>query len=266
MAIHPTAYIHSGATIGSNASIGPFAFIDDDVVIGDHAEIHPHACVYRGTRIGHHCRIFPGAVVGGIPQDLKYNQEYTLLEVGDHVTIRECATLNRGTAASGVTKVGSHCLIMAYCHIAHDCIIGDRVILANNVNLAGHINIGDFAILGGLVAVHQFVNIGQHAIIGGGSLVRKDVPPYIRAARDPLAYCGVNKIGLERRGFSDESMAMIKKFYTLLYQSEKNISDALHVIDRQMEKSPETENIRQFIEKSERGLIKGPRLSKAEPS
>lgn len=264
MAIHAGAFIHPDAKIGANATIGPFAYVDSDVEIGANAEIHPNAVIYSGTRIGKNCRIFPGAVVGGIPQDLKYAGEYTTLEIGDYVTIRECATLNRGTIASGITRIGDHCLLMAYCHIAHDCIIGDRVILANNVNLAGHINIGDYAILGGLVAVHQFVNIGAHAIIGGGSLVRKDIPPYIRAAREPVAYCGVNRIGLQRRNFSESSMDQIKRFYSLLFESDQNISDAVNSIQKNMDISPELNLILDFIEQSTRGLIKGPRLSRTD--
>ena len=196
--------IHPDAQIGEQVTIGPFSFIDKNVTIGEGTWIGPHVTIFEGARIGKHCKIFPGAVVSGIPQDLKFSGEETTAEIGDHSTLREYVTVNRGTAAAGKTVVGKNCLIMAYVHIAHDCILGDHIILANNVNLAGHVEVEDYAILEGLAAVQQFLRIGAHSFVAGGSLVRKSVPPFVKAAREPLSYAGVNSIGLQRRGFGFE--------------------------------------------------------------
>jgi len=209
--------IHPKAKIGKNVTIAPFVTIEEDVVIGDNSEIKASACIQNGTRMGEGCKVFPGAIVGSIPQDLKYKGEKTTLEIGNNVIIREYCTVNIGTNASGKTIVGDNCLIMAYVHVAHDCIVGANSILANCVNLAGHIEIGEKSILGGMTAVHQFVRIGAHSMISGGSLVRKDVPPYIKAAREPLSYTGVNSIGLRRRGFSEDQIHNIQDIYRLLY-------------------------------------------------
>lgn len=254
--------IHPEARIGENVVIEPFATIGKDVVIGDHTWIGPNACIMDGARIGRHCRIFPGAVVGAIPQDLKFEGEESLLEIGDHVTIREYCTLNRGTKANHRTKIGDHSLLMAYVHVAHDCIVGNHCILANNVGLAGHIEIGDWVVLGGFAAVHQFVKIGQHAMVGGGSLVRKDVPPYIKAAREPLSYVGVNSLGLRRRGFTSEQINRIQDVYRALFVRGNNTNQALKVIVEICPDSEERGAILSFIGDSQRGLLRGLRSSR----
>lgn len=254
--------IHPDARIGENVVIEPFATIGKDVVIGDNTWIGPNACIMDGARIGNHCRIFPGAVVGAIPQDLKFDGEESLLEVGNHVTIREYCTLNRGTKANHRTRIGDHSLLMAYVHVAHDCVVGDHCILANNVGLAGHIEVGDWTVLGGFAAVHQFVKIGQHAMIGGGSLVRKDVPPFIKAAREPLSYVGVNSTGLKRRGFSSEQINRIQDVYRLLFVRNHNTKQALQAIEEMLPHSDERGVILEFIDSSKRGLLKGLRSSR----
>lgn len=254
--------IHPEAKIGQNVVIEPFATIGKDVVIGDNTWIGPNACIMDGARIGSHCRIFPGAVVGAIPQDLKFDGEESLLEIGDHVTIREYCTLNRGTKANHRTRIGNHSLLMAYVHVAHDCVVGNNCILANNVGLAGHIEVGDWVVLGGYAAVHQFVRIGQHVMIGGGSLVRKDVPPYIKAAREPLSYVGVNSTGLKRRGFSAEQINRIQDVYRLLFVRGNNTKQALSAIGEMLPDSAERGVILEFIDNSQRGLLKGLRSSR----
>lgn len=249
--------IHRNANIGKGTVIEPFATIQEDVVLGENCWVGPYVTIMNGTRIGNNVKIFPGAVIGAPPQDLKYAGENTTLEVGDGTTIREFCTLNRGTKASMTTKVGKNCLLMAYVHIAHDCFIGDQVILANNVNLAGHIDIDDYAILGGLTAVHQFVKIGKHVMIGGGSLVMKDVPHFVKAARDPLSYEGVNSVGLKRRGFTVEQINRIHDIYRYLFIRHHNIKKAIPEIIADFENTAEKEIILDFINKSERGLMKG---------
>lgn len=249
--------IHPGAKIANDVCVEPFVTIQEDVEIGEGTWIGPHVTVMNGTRIGKNCKIFPGAVLGGIPQDLKYRGERTFLQIGDNVIVREYCTLNKGTSANDRTRIGNDCLLMAYVHIAHDCVIGDNCILANNVNLAGHITLGDYAVLGGLTAVHQFVQIGQHAMVGGGSLVRKDVPPFVKAARDPLAYAGVNSIGLKRRGFTAEDIHHIEDIYRNLFVKTLNTSQAIRSIKEEIEPSPLKSQILSFIDASERGLIRG---------
>lgn len=251
------AFVHPDARIGKNVTIEPFAYISGDVEIGDGTWIGPQATVMDGTRIGNNCRIFPGAVVGAIPQDLKYKGEASTLIIGDNVTVRECCTLNRGTEASMTTKIGSNTLLMAYVHVAHDCFIGSNCILANNVNLAGHIEIGNHVIIGGLSAVHQFVKIGDHAMIGGGSLVRKDVPPYVKAAREPLSYVGVNSIGLRRRGFNDDQINHIQDIYRILFVKGTNVKKSMETIDATVSASEEKEKIMNFLNQADRGLMKG---------
>src|SRR5215210_5030819 len=209
MSISSLAYIHKDAKIGDNVTIDPFAVIHGDVSIGDETHIMSHAVVMNGSNIGKNCSIFPGAVIGAIPQDLKFVGEKTTVEIGDHTTIRECVTINRGTKEKWKTVVGNHCLLMAYSHIAHDCILGDHVILANSVQLAGHVEIGDYAIIGGLTGAHQFTRIGAHTYIAGHSVIRKDVPPYIKAAREPMCYMGLNIVGLQRRNFAQEKIDTI---------------------------------------------------------
>lgn len=248
--------IHPLAKIGENVEIGSFTSIDADVVIGDGTWIGPHVTIMNGARIGKNCKIFPGAVVSAIPQDLKFNNEESILEIGDNVTIREYCTLNRGTVANYKTSIGSNCLLMAYVHVAHDCMIGNNCILANAVNMAGHVTVGDFAILGGMTAVHQFVHIGGHVMISGGSLIRKDVPPYVKAAREPLSYVGVNSVGLSRRGFSNEDISIIQKIYRTLFVKGHNISQAVKTI-AEFESSIYKDEILDFIQNSERGIMKG---------
>jgi len=253
------AFIHPGALIGQNVRISPFAYVDDDVVIGDDTWIGPNVTIFKGARIGRACQIFPGAVISGIPQDLKFDGEVTTAEIGDYTTIRECVTINRGTAAAGKTSIGKHGLIMAYAHVAHDCILHDHVILANNVNLAGHVEIEDYAILEGLVAVQQFTRIGRHSFIAGGSLVRTYVPPYVRVAREPLAYVGVNKVGLARRQFSSETIRLISDIYRILFVRGLNTSNAIHTIDASFPDSPIKAEIIAFVNdaRTKAGIVKG---------
>lgn len=256
---YPNSNIHPGAQIGANVEIGSYVTIEDDVVIGDGCILMPNAVVLAGTRLGKNCKIHHSAVVGGEPQDLKFEGEYSTLEIGDGTTIREFATINRGTNAAGTTVIGKNCLLMAYTHVAHDCIIGDNVVLANNVNIAGHVEIGDHAVLGGTAAVHQFVKIGKHVMLGGGSLLRKDVPPYITAARNPVKFMGLNRVGLTRRGFSIDQIKNIDEIYKLVFQSHLNKKEAIEVISSTFENSPEKEAIVNFFAQSERGIIRGPK-------
>lgn len=254
---HTLAYIHPDAQIGANVTIEPFAVIHENTVIGDDCHIYSHAVIHSGARLGRGVRIFNGAVISGIPQDLKFSGEDSTAELGDYTTVRECATINRGTKAFGKTVVGKHNLIMAYAHVAHDCVLGDHVILVNSVALAGHVQIGDHAILGGLSAVHQFVHIGSHAMIGGGALVRKDVPPFIKVAKEPLSFEGVNAIGLERRGFTPDQIDRIHQAYRLLYQSGLNTTQAVARIAAENSNAPEIDAIVAFVQSAERGIVKG---------
>lgn len=256
--ISPLASIDPRARIGENVEIGPFTTIYGDVTIGDNTWIGPNVTIMDGARIGSHCRIFPGAVISAIPQDLKFDGEETTVEIGDHTTIRECVTINRGTRDRMKTKVGSHCLLMAYVHIAHDVVVGDYCILANTANIAGHVVIDDHVIIEGVVAVQQFVHIGSHSFIAGGSLVRKNVPPFIKAAREPLTFAGVNTIGLRRRGFSNEAIQHIEDVYRVIYIHNSNISQALKVADIELPVTPEKELILNFILASDKGIIRGP--------
>ena len=249
--------IHRNARIGRDVQVGPFTTIEEDVIIGNGCRIGANASILNGTRMGDNCHVYPGAVVGAAPQDLKFGGEQSTLEIGNHVTIREYCTINRGTKASFKTYIGDHSLLMAYVHVAHDCIIDHNCILANNVNLAGHIHVGHHSVIGGLVAVHQFVKIGQHAMIGGGSLVRKDVPPYVKAAREPLSFVGVNVTGLKRRSFSQEQIHAIQDIYRILFVRGYNISQAVSVIKDSMPDSPEKELILDFVDQSERGIMRG---------
>jgi len=259
--MNPIRNIHPEAKIGKNVQIGAFVTIEKDVVIGDNCVIHPNAIIMNGTRMGNNCKVFPGAIVGSIPQDLKYNGEQTFLEIGNNVTIREYCTINIGTTANMKTVIHDHCLIMAYCHIAHDCIVHESSVLANNVTLAGHIEVGPKAILGGLTAVHQFVRIGAHVMVGGGSLVRKDVPPYIKAAREPLSFAGVNAVGLRRKGFSNDQIHNIQNIYRVLYQKGYNTTQALNVMETTLAETPERNIILDFVKDASRGIIRGYRSS-----
>ncbi|MEM9849437.1 MAG: acyl-ACP--UDP-N-acetylglucosamine O-acyltransferase [Bacteroidota bacterium] len=252
------ASIHPKAKIGKNVTIEPFAVIEEDVVIGDNTWIGSHAILMNGTRLGQSCKIYPGAILGTIPQDLKFGDEKTLLEVGNQVVVREYCTLNKGTSASGSTIIKDNCLLMAYVHVAHDCMLENNCIVANSVNLAGHIHIGAYARIGGNVAVHQFVRIGDHCFLGGGSLVRKSVPPYVKAAREPLSYAGVNSIGLRRSGFTPEQVHNIQDIYRILFVKRGyNTKTAVQHIEQEMNATPERDHILSFIKGSERGIIRG---------
>lgn len=253
----PLAYVHPEAKIADNVVIEPFATIHEDVVIGEGTTIGSSASIMPGVRIGKNCRIFPGAVIGAVPQDLKFRGEYTTVEIGDNTTIREFVTINRGTVAKGKTVVGSNCLLMAYVHVAHDCVVGNNVILVNNTQLAGEVIVDDYAILGGMVAVHQFVRVGSHVMLSGGSLVRKDVPPFIKAGREPLSYVGINSIGLRRRNFSNEKIREVQEIYRYIYQKGLNISQAVEIIEAEMPASPERDEVLLFIKDSKRGIIRG---------
>src|SRR6187455_2313128 len=254
---YPNTHIHPDAKIGKDVTIDPFTVIHQNVEIGDGTWIGSNVTIFPGARIGKNCKIFPGSVISAIPQDLKFEGEITTAEIGDGTTIREFVTINRGTKALGKTVVGKGNLLMAYVHIAHDCVIGNHCILANGVTLAGHIIIDDYAIIGGLSAVHQFVHVGSHVMISGGSLIRKDVPPFTKAAREPLAYIGVNSVGLRRRGFSNEKIHEIQDIYRIIYQKGLNHSKALEVLDKEIAASPEKNYITDFIRTSQRGIMKG---------
>ena len=254
--------IHPKAKIGNNVQIGPFTVIEEDVVIGDNCWIGSNVAILNGARIGEKCKIFPGAVVSAIPQDLKYKGEETTLELGRECIVRECCTLNRGTInpdyhADGRTTIGDGCLLMAYVHVAHDCHIAHGSILANNATLAGHIEIGEYARLGGMVAVHQFVRIGGHVMIGGGSLVRKDVPPFVTAAREPLSYAGINTVGLRRAKFTPEEMHHIEDIYRVLFVRGLSVRKALGIIEDEIMPSVHRERILDFVRTAKRGLMKG---------
>jgi len=249
-------YVSEKAKIGKNVQIEPFAVIYDDVVIGDNCYIGANVVIFPGARIGNNCKIFPGVSIAAIPQDLKFDNEYTTVEIGDNNTIREFVTINRGTAASGKTVVGDNNLIMAYVHIAHDCVVGNNCVLANNTTLAGHITIEDYVITGGMSAIHQFVHIGQHAILAGGSLVDKDIPPYVKVGKFPASYCGINSVGLHRRGFSQEDINEIQAIYKIVFQSGLMYSKALEEV-KSLKQTKYTNIIATFMEKADRGLIKG---------
>lgn len=254
--ISSQAFIHPDAKIGKDVTIEPFAYVAQDVVIGDGTWIGPNSTIMEGARIGSNCKIFPGAVVSAIPQDLKFKGEITTAEIGDNTILRECVTVNRGTASRGSTSVGSNCLLMAYVHVAHDCIVGNNVILGNAVQLAGEVEIDDFAILSGGCLVHQFERIGAHVMIQGGSKVNKDVPPFAMAGRDPLAFVGLNLVGLRRRQFNSEKVAEIQQIYRIMYSKGLNVSQAVNEIESTMPSTPERDHILNFIKTSNRGVIR----------
>ena len=253
----PLSYVHPSTKIANNVVIEPFVTIDKNVTIGKGSWIGSNVTIMEGATIGENCRIFPGAVISAIPQDLKFSGEKSEVIIGNNTTIRECVTINRGTKETGKTKIGNDCLLMAYSHIAHDCYIGNNCIIVNGVALGGHITIGDWVIIGGLSAIHQFVHIGSHAMISGGALVRKDVPPFVKAAREPLSFVGINSIGLRRRGFKDEKIQEIQNIYRILFQSNKNTTQAIAKIEAELPASPEKDNIISFIKNSGRGIMKG---------
>lgn len=257
MQVSPFVHIHPDAKIGDNVTIGPFVTIDKNVVIGDGCKIGSNVTILEGARIGNNVTIFPGAVISAIPQDLKFRGEDTTAEIGDDTVIRECVTINRGTASKGKTSVGKGCLIMAYCHVAHDCKVHDHVIMSNAVQLAGEVEVDDYAIIGGGTLIHQFCHLGSHIMIQGGALINKDVPPFVKGAREPLCYTGVNSVGLRRRGFDNEKIQEIQDIYRYLYLSRMNVSDAVNAIRERMPQTAERDEILNFIESSQRGIIKG---------
>ena len=257
MSISNLAHIHPNAQLGENVTVEPFAVIYEDTQIGDNTWIGPHAVIMQGARIGRDCKIHTGAVVSNIPQDLKFKGEETIAVIGDRTVLREYVTVNRGTSDKQKTQVGQDCLLMAYVHVAHDCVLDNHCILSNAVQLAGHVEVGYHAILGGTSAVHQFVKIGAHAMIGGGSLVTKDVPPYIIAARYPVDFEGVNLVGLRRRGFTNQQISQIQEIYRLLYQSGLNTTQAVEEIEATVETSDSRELILAFIKNASRGIVKG---------
>jgi len=250
------AFIHPEAKIGKDVIIEPFAFIAGNVYIGDGTWVGPNSTILDGARIGKNCKIFPSAVVSGIPQDLKFRGEESTVELGDCTTVRECVTVNRGTAAVGRTIIGENCLLMAYSHVGHDCAIGNNVIIGNSTALAGEVDIDDWAILSAGTMVHQFAHIGGHVMIGGGAKVRIDVPPYIKADRDPLSFLGLNLVGLTRRGFEKERIDEIHEIYRAIYQRGMNFSQALEFVEKEFKPSSDRDYILDFIRKSERGIIK----------
>lgn len=256
--ISPLAHIAPGAKIGDNVKIDPFAVIHSNVVIGDGTHVMSHVVVLDGTTIGNNCRIFPGAVIGAIPQDLKYAGEDTTVEIGDGTTIRECVTINRGTKDKWKTTVGKNCLIMAYAHVAHDCVIGNNVILANSVQLAGHVEVGNYAIISGLSGAVQFTRIGAHTYIAGNTVIRKDVPPFVKAAREPMSYAGINSVGLHRSKFSNEKIEEITSIYRTIFIEKNTTSAALEKIESTFESTPERDAILDFVKSSKTGIIKRP--------
>ena len=256
--IHPLATVHPGARLADDVEVGPYAFIDDNVEIGPGCKILPHATIFSYVKMGRDCNVFPGAVVGAIPQDLKFDGEVTWVEIGDRVNIRECATINRGTRASGkgVTRIGSDTLIMSYVHVAHDCCVGNHCILVSYVGIAGETDVDDWAIIGGGTKVHQFTKIGTHAMVGGGTAVNKDIPPYSICGRVPICYAGVNLVGLRRRGFDSDAIRTIKDIYDVLYYQGYNFTDAIARVREGFPESVERDTILNFVERSKRGIVR----------
>jgi UDP-N-acetylglucosamine acyltransferase len=251
------AQIATEATLGEGVVVGPFSTIYEDVIIGAGTKIHPNVTIYPGTRIGSDCEIFPGAVIGVVPQDLKFDGEYTTVEIGNKTIIRECVTIHRGTKDRYATRIGNNCLLMTYVHVAHDCQIGNNVILASYVGLSGHVIIDDYAILEGKVAAQQFSHIGAHTFIGGASLIRKDIPPFIKAAREPMTFAGVNSVGIRRRGYSDEQVREIEDIYRVLYVQNNNVTKGIEMIKSTFPDSEIRRVILDFVENSDKGIIRG---------
>lgn len=248
--------IHPDAKIGNNVTVGDFSTIHEDVEIGDNTVIYGNVTIFPGARIGSGVKIFPGAVVSAIPQDLKFRGETTYAYVGNNTTLRECVTVNRGTASKGETRVGDNCLIMAYCHVAHDCNVGNGVIMSNAVQLAGEVVVDDCAVLGGGSLVHQFCHIGRNIMLQGGSLVNKDIPPFVKAAREPVSYVGLNTVGLHRHGFSEEDIRHIQDIYRILYLSDLNVTNAVKIIERDIPQTVYRDEIINFINSSGKGVIR----------
>ena len=256
--ISPLAHVDSTAVLGANVVVEAFAFVGPEVTVGEGTWVGPHATVLGHTRVGRECKLFPGCVIGADSQDLKYKGEPTSVEIGDRTSIRECVTVHRATTDRMVTRVGSDCLIMAYVHIAHDVQVGDHVILANSCNVAGHVVIEDHVIIEGMVGIQQFVRVGKHAFIAGGSLVRKNVPPFIKAAREPLSYIGINGIGLRRRGFDIDRIQGIEDIYRTLYVLNNNMSQAVKAAELELPTSDDKDTVLSFIRQSDKGIIRGP--------
>jgi UDP-N-acetylglucosamine acyltransferase len=253
--IHSTAIVSPDAEIGSNVEIGAFAIVGEGCSIGDDCVISPRATLERNVALGPHCRVGIGSVLGGPPQDLKYAGEETTVVIGEGTVIREYATINRGTAHSFTTSVGRHCLLMSYVHIAHDCQIGNSVILSNVVQLAGHVTIEDKAIISGLSAVHQFARIGRQSFIGGCSRVSKDIPPFLKAVGNPVKLYGLNTIGLQRNGMDEATIRELKRAYRLLFRSDLNVTQAIEQAQTELEPLPEVKELLRFVEASERGVV-----------
>jgi UDP-N-acetylglucosamine acyltransferase len=254
--ISPLAQVDPKAKIANNVTIDAFSVVYGDVEVGEGTHIMPNVTIFNGSRIGKHCKIFPGAVIGAIPQDLKYNGEQTTAEIGDYTTIREYVTIHLGTKDKWKTKVGNNCLLMAYAHVAHDCIVGNNVILANCVQLAGHVLVDDYAIIGGLTGAHQFTHVGAHAYVAGHVVIRKDVPPYVKAARDPLTFAGINKVGLSRRGFPKSTIDDITNIYHLLFVQAHSTSKAIELIESSLPDSTAKNEILEFVRASTIGIIR----------
>jgi UDP-N-acetylglucosamine acyltransferase len=251
------AYIHPNAHLAADVIVEPFAYIEEDVIIGEGCWVGPHTVISNGARLGKNVKVYAGATISAIPQDLKFQGEVTETIIGDNTVIREYVNISRGTLDKHKTIVGSNCLVMAFAHIAHDCIVGDNSIIVNSVQVAGHVEIGNYVIVGGASALHQFVRIGDHVMISGGSLVRKDVPPFTKAAREPLTYCGINSIGLRRRGFSNEQINAIQDTYRIIYMSGLNFGKALEQVNEKIPDSDEKTLIMDFINSSDRGIMRG---------
>lgn len=255
--VSPLANVHPGAKIGNNVVIEPFVTVQEDVEIGDGCWLASNCIVYNGARLGKNCQIYPGAVIASVPQDLKFQNEYSTVELGDNVSVREYVTIHRGTAYSHKTVIGNNVLIMAYSHVAHDCVIKDNVVIANSVNIAGHVLIDEHAVIGGVCAIHQFSRIGKHCMIAGGCMVRKDVPPFVLAGRDPISYVGVNHRGIKRRGYSDESIREIQEIYRTIFLSGNNFTQATEIVEEKFPTSTERDEILDFVRNSERGIMRG---------
>lgn len=255
--IHNLACIHPDAKIADGVEVGPFTTIADNVEIGEGCKIGSNVTIMPGARIGRNVTIFPGAVVSAIPQDIKFHGEETVAIIGDGTTLRECTTVNRGTASKGKTVVGSNTLLMAYTHVAHDCVIGNNVIVSNATQFAGEVVVDDFAVIGGGSLIHQFCHIGSHVMLQGGALVNKDIPPYIRAAREPISYAGINIVGLKRRRFSNETITEIEEIYRLLYNCGMNVSEAVAHIESEVTPNEIRDTILNFVKNSERGIVRG---------
>lgn len=249
-------HVDPAAKIGNNCQIGPYSVIYDDVEIGDNCKIYNNVTLFPGARIGDGVTIYPGAAISGEPQDLKFRGEKTTAVIGNGTTLRECMTVHRGTASKGTTIVGENCLLMAYTHIAHDCKIGNGVIISNAAQMAGEVIIDDCAVIGGGSLIHQFCHIGRNIMLQGGALVNKDIPPFVKAAREPISYVGLNSVGLQRHGFSKEDISIISEIYRILYMSDLNVTSAVKLILETMPESPYRDEIVDFVVNSGRGIIR----------